>query len=90
MMFKRRSSRGSFDDEVTVTTDLEENVAKFQDTFVLTRQVSTDCGLVTEFLVLVLRNFSLDHSISDFRMHSVSSVGMCSQSYWSSEMRQDH
>ena len=42
LLFKRRSSRGSsFDDEVTVNTEQEDNVAKFEDTFVLTRMVRT-------------------------------------------------
>lgn len=37
---KRRSSRGSsFDDEITVNTETEEPSAKFEDSFVLTRQV---------------------------------------------------
>jgi len=39
-MHKRRTSSGSlFDDENTVNTDNEEMVAKFDDSFVLTRQV---------------------------------------------------
>mmetsp|Transcript_15706 Transcript_15706/g.29964 ORF Transcript_15706/g.29964 Transcript_15706/m.29964 type:complete len:403 (-) Transcript_15706:70-1278(-) len=37
---KRRSSRdSSFDDEITVNTDNEESAGKFDDSFVLTRQI---------------------------------------------------
>lgn len=39
-LLKRRTSRGSsFEDEITVATEQEERAAKFEDAFVLTRQV---------------------------------------------------
>jgi hypothetical protein len=41
-VLKRRHSReSSFDDEITIATEQEEAVSKFEDAFVLTRQVSS-------------------------------------------------
>ena len=83
LLFRRRSSRGSssFDDEVTVNTEQEDNVAKFQDTFVLTRQVRTQNLLIRDCLrsnCFLAHVCSLVSFLSDFCLHSVSGLGVCS------------
>ena len=40
LLQRRHSRESSFDDETTVNTENEETVSKFEDVFVLTRQVS--------------------------------------------------
>ena len=95
---KRRSSQdSSFDDEMTINTDNEETVAKFDASFVLTRQVRIWGNIflsqhLQRIYTCVEKRHHTVHSpypltFADFQLHTIASMGMRPQGDWIEEMR---
>lgn len=101
-LFKRRNSReSSFDDEITVYTENEETIGKFDESFVLTRQVRVWGCIILYFRspakhVFVVGQVGthshqfLGRIFTDFFVYTVPGLGMRPPGYRLEAMCENH